>query len=172
MCVCCLLFVCAVLLCCSAVLLQSKVMLRVEEPDSDFVRLLVRTVALPPPAAATEAAAAATEAAAGHGSTHATPQDGTAEDLPAAQEGLTADADGNSGSAAAAEAVVGAAGSGEEQQASQLQLPPPALSPAAVEALLSSQAGCEVLLQEESRWLVVSETCSPGGICRWMRAVD
>lgn len=141
--------------------LQSKVMLRIEEPSSDFVRLLVRTVVLPDPGSASP------------------PQ----PQLPAPNASSLADGSSTDGgdSAALHEAPPApqAADDSSDHPAVAAADPQPevavqhsqarVLSPAAVDALLSPASGCEVLLQEESRWLVVSETCSPGGICRWGR---
>jgi len=110
---------------------QSKVTMRLEDPGTDFVRLLVRTVTLPPAPDYTSNTAASRE---------------LQQVLPP-QAGHVSNDDEDGGS---------------EQQA----VSGPVLSPSAVEALLSSQSQCEVLLQEESRWLVVSETFSPGEICR------
>jgi hypothetical protein len=115
--------------------MQSKVMLRIEEPNSDFVRLLVRTVALP--------------------------------QTPAALSAGCADSDSqNAGQQESAETAADSTQHSQEEQPRKVA-PSPALSPAAVESLLSQSAGCEVMLQEESRWLVVSDTFSPGDICRW-----
>lgn len=114
------------------VCMQSKVMLRIEEPNSDFVRLLVRAVALPPapPVRATAYGNHPPSDTGASGPTESSSQqEGTA--ISSVQEGIA-----------------------------------PALSPAAVESLLSQSSGCKVLLQEESRWLVVSDTFSPGDILR------
>jgi hypothetical protein len=111
-------------------------MLRIEEPNSDFVRLLVRTVALPQTPAALSAG-------------------------PANLGGQSMDQQDSAGTAA------DSTQQSQEQQQQRQVAPSPALSPAAVESLLSQSSGCEVLLQEESRWLVVSDTFSPGDICRW-----
>lgn len=110
-------------------------MMRLEDPGTDFVRLLVRTVTLPP---APDYTSTSTTAASGDLQ--------PAEQLPP-QAGHVQ-------------------GSGEDGGSEQQALCGPVLSPSAVEALLSSQSQCEVLLQEESRWLVVSDTLSPGEICR------
>lgn len=115
-------------------------MLRIEEPNSDFVRLLVRTVALPQTPTALSAGSA------GNGTPYAdSPDDGQQEAVGAASDGAQP----------------------QSQPEQQQVVPSPALSPAAIESLLSQSSGCEVLLQEESRWLVVSDTFSPGDICRW-----
>lgn len=120
---------------------QSKVMLRLEEPGTGFVRLLVRSVVLPPPAAAASPA------------------------VPTAGQASTEGDDEHDGSSKQPQLEVSTSpGSAVDSESSDAAA---ALSPGAVETMLSSQRGCEVLYQEESRWLVVSETFSPGDICRW-----
>ena len=126
-------------------------MLRVEEPGTDFVQLLVRTVVLPP-TAPPAAAPVPSENPEGPGQSAAQTAD---------------DDDGNTGVSEGTPPSAVAGGSDSDTAASVLQQGL-GLSPAAVESVLSSQSGCEVLLQEESRWLVVSETFSPGDICRWV----
>lgn len=125
-------------------------MLRIEEPNSDFVRLLVRTVVLPAqpvaqPAGTTHTAAHATASAA----------DGDSK--------LEAKCDIQD----AEQQQLGQQEQEQSEQQEEQQQVVPALSPAAVESMLSPASGCEVLLQEESRWLVVSDTFCPGDICRW-----
>jgi hypothetical protein len=139
----------------AAVHVQSKVMLRIEEPNSDFVRLLVRTVVLP---AQPQPQAAASTDTAVH--TTATAAGGDSDD-----KGLSNDQDLEQQLEQLEQQEQGETGVQHEQQQAKQQIVP-ALSPAAVESLLSPASGCEVLLQEESRWLVVSDTFCPGDICR------
>ena len=159
-------------------------MLRIEEPSSDFVRLLVRTVVLPEPhSTASSRSSSPPPANSIDGASSASPvpfstdYDGpnladssteaaseATENREALQDASVSHADSTSTSStgnmqdAQAEVVA------DEQH--QAVAGVPALSPDAVASLLSPASGCEVLLQEESRWLVVSETFSPGDICR------
>ena len=102
-------------------------MLRVEEPGTDFVQLLVRTVVLPP-TAPPAAAPVPSENPEGPGQSAAQTAD---------------DDDGNTGVSEGTPPSAVAGGSDSDTAASVLQQGL-GLSPAAVESVLSSQSGCEV----------------------------
>lgn len=165
-------------------------MLRISEPGSEFVRLLTKTVVLPPPATpvstaqgadtTTQPPVSAAPLAAAPSSTASTSNAGADAGADAVAD-ADADAAGSSVVAAAGDgsshtaqqqqqvqeenkaAGTGATVAGQPAQAADLQ---PALSPADVAGVLSPQAGCEVLQEEESHWLLVSDTFSPGDIWR------
>lgn len=143
--------------------LQSKVMLRIEEPSSDFVRLLVRTVVLLDPRSANSSHSTSPPAADTDASSLVAGSSTGAEDSTVLQATPTPQAAGDDSSSPV---VTSQDTQSQAPQAEGQQRKASVLSPAAVDALLSPASGCEVLLQEESRWLVVSETFSPGGICR------
>ena len=139
-------------------------MLRIEEPSSDFVRLLVRTVVLPEPHSTPSSRSSRSTSPPPANSTDvpnlpdSSPEAEATEDREASQDPLLPYADSSASAVQDTQAEVLAHQQAEAGGA--------ALSPDAVASLLSPASGCEVLLQEESRWLVVSETFSPGDICR------
>jgi hypothetical protein len=139
-------------------------MLRNEEPSSDFVRLLVRTVVLPEPHSSASSYTTFPPPA----NTNVSPN--SPDSSPEAK--ATGDREASQDNVETHPGSTSSTSTMQDTQAEMLSeqrqavAGAPALSPDAVASLLSPASGCEVLLQEESRWLVVSETFSPGDICR------
>jgi hypothetical protein len=138
-------------------------MLRIEEPSSDFVRLLVRSVVLPEPHSTPSSLSTSPLLASSNDTptlSDSNPDAEATEEREALQDPLLPYAYSSSSASAVQDTQA------EVVAHQQAVAGGAALSPDAVASLLSPASGCEVLLQEESRWLVVSETFSPGDICR------